>query len=216
VSRYARLEIALIILVGGGVTAVAAYYLKLWALLPAVLALALLAFYRDPPRRVPRRDNVLVAPADGRVTEITRDYNAADERGPLLRVVIFLSVLDVHINRSPCAGRVTDVTYRPGQFLNALKAESTDRNENNLVTIEPQPPIPGPVRVRQIAGVLARRIVCAAEPGDHLATGERFGMIKFGSRTELCVGEDPRWQLAVHVGDHVKAGVTVLAELREE
>ena len=215
-SRYARLEIALIILVGGGVTAVTAYYLKLWALLPAVLALALLAFYRDPPRRVPRRENVLVAPADGRITEITRDYNAADERGPLLRVVVFLSVLDAHINRSPCAGRVTDVTYRPGEFLNALKAESTDRNENNLVTIEPQPPIPGPVRVRQIAGVLARRIVCAAKPGDHLATGERFGMIKFGSRTELCVGEDPRWQLAVHVGDHVKAGVTVLAALREE
>ena len=215
-SRYARLEIALIILVGGGVTAVTAYYLKLWALLPAVLALALLAFYRDPPRRVPRRENVLVAPADGRITEITRDYNAADERGPLLRVVVFLSVLDAHINRSPCAGRVTDVTYRPGQFLNALKAESTDRNENNLVTIEPRPPIPGPVRVRQIAGVLARRIVCAAKPGDHLATGERFGMIKFGSRTELCVGEDPRWQLAVHVGDHVKAGVTVLAALREE
>jgi len=216
VSRYARLEIALIILLGGGLTAVTAYYLKLWALLPAVLALALLAFYRDPPRRVPRRENVLVAPADGRITEITRDYNAADERGPLLRVVVFLSVLDAHINRSPCAGRVTDVTYRPGQFLNALKAESTDRNENNLVTIEPRPPIPGPVRVRQIAGVLARRIVCAAKPGDHLATGERFGMIKFGSRTELCVGEDPRWQLAVHVGDHVKAGVTVLAALREE
>lgn len=215
-SRYARLEIALIILLGGGLTAVTAYYLKLWALLPAVLALALLAFYRDPPRRVPRRENVLVAPADGRITEITRDYNAADERGPLLRVVVFLSVLDAHINRSPCAGRVTDVTYRPGQFLNALKAESTDRNENNLVTIEPRPPIPGPVRVRQIAGVLARRIVCAAKPGDHLATGERFGMIKFGSRTELCVGEDPRWQLAVHVGDHVKAGVTVLAALREE
>ena len=215
-SRYARLEIALIILLGGGLTAVTAYYLKLWALLPAVLALALLAFYRDPPRRVPRRENVLVAPADGRITEITRDYNAADERGPLLRVVVFLSVLDAHINRSPCAGRVTDVTYRAGRFLNALKAESTDRNENNLVTIEPQPPIPGPVRVRQIAGVLARRIVCAAKPGDHLATGERFGMIKFGSRTELCVGEDPRWQLAVHVGDHVKAGVTVLAALREE
>lgn len=215
-SRYARLEIALIILLGGGLTAVTAYYLKLWALLPAVLALALLAFYRDPPRRVPRRENVLVAPADGRITEITRDYNAADERGPLLRVVVFLSVLDAHINRSPCAGRVTDVTYRPGEFLNALKAESTDRNENNLVTIEPRPPIPGPVRVRQIAGVLARRIVCAAKPGDHLATGERFGMIKFGSRTELCVGEDPRWQLAVHVGDHVKAGVTVLAALREE
>jgi phosphatidylserine decarboxylase len=216
VSRYARLEIALIILLGGGLTAVVAYYLKLWALLPAVLALALLAFYRDPPRRVPRRDNVLVAPADGRITEITRDYRAADESGPLLRVVIFLSVLDAHINRSPCAGQVTDVTYRAGRFLNALKAESTDRNESNLVTIEPRPPIPGPVRVRQIAGVLARRIVCAAEPGDHLTTGERFGMIKLGSRTELCVREDARWQLSVHVGEHVKAGLTVLAELREQ
>jgi phosphatidylserine decarboxylase len=216
VSRYARLEIALIILLGGGLTAVTAYYLKLWALLPAFLALALLAFYRDPPRRVPRRDNVLLAPADGRITEISRDYGVADESGPLLRVVIFLSVLDAHINRSPCAGRVTDVTYRPGEFLNALRAESTDRNENNLVTIEPRPPIPGLVRVRQIAGVLARRIVCAAEPGDHLATGERFGMIKFGSRTELCVHEDPRWQVTVRVGDHVKAGVTVLAELREQ
>jgi phosphatidylserine decarboxylase len=134
----------------------------------------------------------------------------------MIRLTIFLSVFDVHLNRSPCAGRVTEVDYRPGAFLNALKSEADTRNESNRLEIEPAGPLPGPVAVRQIAGVLARRIVCTAQPGDELAAGERFGMIKLGSRTELLLPEDPRWELRVALRDHVTAGVTPVARLRRE
>lgn len=212
-TSYARLEITLIALIGGIATVVVGVMLHWWALLPAILALALLMFYRDPPRRVPPGENLLLAPADGKIMSIERDYSAEDHESRELRLVIFLSVLNVHINRSPCAGTVTDVQYTPGEFLNALRSEATTRNENNLVTIRPRSPVPGPIHVRQIAGVLARRIVCAVEPGVDLSAGQRFGMIKLGSQTEIRVPEDSRWQLRVAVGDHVKAGLTVLARL---
>jgi phosphatidylserine decarboxylase len=209
-ARYARLEITAILLIGTVVTAATAYWAGLWALLPAALALALLSFYRDPPRPVPTDPNLVLAPADGKIVEISRTLNAADGR-PTLHIMIFLSVFNVHINRSPCAGRVTDLTYRPGEFLNALNPAADARNESNTLTITPAAPLPGPIRVRQIAGVLARRIVCVVEIGDDLAAGERYGMIKLGSRTEVCLPEDAKWDLRVAVGDKVKAGRTVLA-----
>ncbi len=135
------------------------------------------------------------------------------ENGPELRIVIFLSVLNVHLNRSPCGGVVRDVKYEPGQFLNALKPESTEKNERNTLTLEPDGPIPGPVVVRQITGALARRIVCVAKPGERLKSGQRFGMIKLGSRTELRAAEHADWRVLVNVGENVKAGISVLARL---
>jgi phosphatidylserine decarboxylase len=212
-APYARLEIVLILLIGGVVTVAGGVWLHWWALLPGILTLALLMFYRDPPRRSPVGDNLLLAPADGKIVRIERDYNGEGGDGPELRIVIFLSVLNAHINRSPCAGTVTDVAYNPGEFLNALRAEATTRNENNLVTFRPRPPLPGPIHVRQIAGVLARRVVCTLEPGDQVAAGERFGMIKFGSQTEIRVPEDARWELRVAEGEPVKAGLSELARL---
>lgn len=210
-SPYARLEIVLTLLIGAVVTVAVGWLLGWWAVLPGVFALALLSFYRDPPRKVPTGEDLLLAPADGRVMKIERDCRAGD--GSELAIVIFLSVLDVHINRSPCAGSVSAIEYSAGRFLNALRAEATLRNENNVVTIAPHPPLPGPVRVRQIAGVLARRIVCTLKPGDDVSAGQRFGMIKLGSQTEVRVPEDARWELLVHEGDHVKAGRTILARL---
>lgn len=210
-ASYARIETTLIILIGGGITGWCAVYLGWWSLAPGLLTLALLAFYRDPPRRVAVGDGILLSPADGRIAEITRDYEG--EHGPELRIVIFLSVLSVHLNRSPCDAAVRDVKYEPGEFLNALKPESTERNERNTLTLDPDAPIPGPVVVRQIAGALARRIVCQAKPGDRLKAGQRFGMIKFGSRTELRVPENPNWRVLVSVGDSVKAGLSVLIRL---
>jgi len=212
-ASYARLEVALILLIGGAATIVAGILLHWWALLPGILALALLMFYRDPPRKTPAGDDLLLAPADGKIIKIERDYCPEGRESRELRLVIFLSVLDVHINRSPCAGTVTEVQYNPGEFLNALRSEATTRNENNLVTIRPQALLPGPIRVRQIAGILARRVVSTLEPGDEVSAGQRFGMIKFGSQTEIRVPEDSRWQLRVAAGDRVKAGLTVLARL---
>jgi phosphatidylserine decarboxylase len=106
------------------------------------------------------------------------------------------------------------VRYRPGRFLNALRAAADEVNECNLLWIEPAAPLPGPVRVRQIAGVLARRIVCAVGAGEPVAAGQRLGMIKLGSRTEVCLPESPQWEICIRVGQHVRAGETVLARLR--
>jgi len=212
-APYARLEVILIALVGGAITAVLAHVAPLWAILPAVLTLALLGFYRDPARRAPGGNDLILAPADGQVVEISPDATGADG-SRVLRIMIFLRVYDVHLNRSPCAGRVTDVQYRRGAFVNALNSAADARNECNTVTLDPQAPLPGPVRVRQIAGVLARRIVCAVKSGDYLTAGDRFGMIKLGSRTEVCVPADPRWEVLVRPGQKVRAGVTVLVRLR--
>lgn len=212
--RYARVEIVLIVVIGAGMIVAWAYFLRYWAVIPALLALLLLAFYRNPPRRTPAGDDLIIAPADGSVVEVTRVAAGLDSAGPVLRIMIFLRVFDVHVNRSPCAGRVTAIHYRPGEFLNALRAAADTRNECNTVSIEPRAPLPGPVHVRQIAGVLARRIVCTAGVGDELAAGQRFGMIKLGSRTEVCLPEDPGWEVQVSIGDKVKAGRTVLARLR--
>ena len=212
-TPYARREEVLIVMIGGLVTAVVSYWTGLWGLVPAVLMLALLSFYRDPQRRPPTDPGLVLAPADGKVVEITRDAPGPDDR-PVLRIMIFLSVFDVHVNRSPCAGRVVEVRYRPGKFLNALRPEADQCNESNTLTLDPATPLPGPVRVRQIAGVLARRIVCRVRPGDMLAAGQRYGMIKLGSRTEVCLPESAEWEVCVRVGARARAGRTILARLR--
>ena len=210
---YARLEITLTLLLGTLITAATANFLNLWALLPAGITLALLAFYRNPPRHTPEADNIIVAPADGIIVEISRAVPGPDETSPVLRIMIFLRVYDVHVNRSPCTGRVSNVVYRPGKFLNALKAEADTSNECNTISIDPRLPLPGPIRVRQIAGVLARRIVCKAQSGDNLLSGQSFGMIKLGSRTEVCLPEHPGWEITVKIGQKVAAGQTILARL---
>lgn len=212
-ARYARFEVNLIAFSAALLTVLVGWSAGWWGLAPALLGTALLAFYRDPPRRGCRECDVLLAPADGRVVSVTRGFDDGDGSGPALRIVIFLSIFDVHVNRSPCAGRVLRVDYRPGRFLSALRAAAGSLNESNTITILPRPPLPGPVRVRQVAGALARRIVCAVRPEDTLSAGQRFGMIKLGSQTELRVPEDPRWCDVVQVGARVYAGRTVLARI---
>jgi len=178
-----------------------------------VVWLFTIAFFRDPRRRVPEEEGVLVAPADGKVTEITRleQYEGID--GPAIRIGIFLSIFDVHINRAPCAGRIVKTEYHRGEFLDARHPESGMRNEANTFVIEPdagtESPI-GSIVIRQIAGVIARRIVCSIRPGDVVQRGQRVGMIKFGSRTELIVPAGCGLELAVAVDDRVRAGATVL------
>ncbi len=172
-----------------------------------------LAFFRDPQRRIRCRPGELLAPADGRVTEVATLADHPEIGGPAVRTGIFLSVLDVHINRSPCAGTVRLVRYEPGAFLDARHPESGSRNEANTVVIDPDPPLAGPVVVRQVAGLIARRIVCSVGPGDRVEAGQRIGLIKFGSRTELIVPA-AAYEQSAYVGTRCRAGLTVLACLR--
>jgi phosphatidylserine decarboxylase len=168
-------------------------------------------FFRDPPRRVPQGNGLLVAPADGTLAEITRLEDDEFIGGPAVRIGIFLSIFNVHINRAPCAARVIELRYEPGLFLNALDPQSAVKNENMWIGWEEAAMPHRRLVVRQIAGLIARRIVCNLRPGELLSAGQQFGMIKLGSRTELIVPDHPDLQIETRIGQKIKAGKTVLA-----
>lgn len=181
------------------------------AIVPGALLCLIVWFFRDPPRRVPQGPGLVVAPADGKVVEISKLEQHPDIGGPAMRIGIFLSVFDVHINRSPCSGTVRRITYQPGQYLDARDPNSGQLNEANTIVIEPDEPSKGPIVVRQIAGLIARRIVCSVKVGDRVETGQRIGLIKFGSRTELIVKADSGYSPAVAIGDRAYGALTVMA-----
>jgi phosphatidylserine decarboxylase len=179
---------------------------SLWlAAVPLVFALFFLWFFRDPERRIPAGPGEIVSPADGVVTEADWIETAGGSR---LRISIFLNVFDVHVNRSPVAGVVKTVEHREGAFMNAMKPESGVMNEQTLVVIDAGG---YEVSYKQIAGLLARRIVCKVKVGDRLERGQRVGMIKFGSRTDVLMPADATPQ--VKTGTRVKGGSTILAVL---
>ena len=177
-----------------------------------VVWLWVVSFFRDPPRRRYFSLGDLCSPADGTVTEITHLDQHEAFGGPSVRIGIFLSLFNVHVNRMPCAGKVRSAAYKKGEFLDARHAESGQRNESNALIIDPEPPLPGPVVVRQVAGLVARRIVCHVKPGDSLGMAARIGLIKFGSRTELIVPRLESTEVLVKVGDRVYGGLTVLVQ----
>jgi phosphatidylserine decarboxylase len=160
-------------------------------------------FFRDPERRPPEMPGAVLAPADGRVMDVSEVVDPFV--GPAYRVSIFLSPLDVHVNRAPIAGAVVGVEHRAGAFVPAYRADASEINERTTVAIQGEEMR---VVVRQIAGTLARRVVCRLRPGDRVAAGERFGIIKFGSRADVVLPLEVR--LAVRSGDRVRAGETVL------
>ncbi len=178
----------------------------------AVLTVATLAFYRDFPRPIPNGPHVMVAPADGKVSEITHLEHYAPFNGPALKVGIFLSVLDVHVNRSPCDATVLWTRYEEGLFLDARHPDCSAKNQSHTLCLA-DPSSKQPIAiVKQIVGAIARRIIAPVVPGDVLSRGERFGMIAFGSRTELYVstaGVHP-WRVAVPLDSHVKGGQDIL------
>jgi phosphatidylserine decarboxylase len=174
-----------------------------WTVIPLLLAAFFLWFFRDPERQIPAVQGAIVSPADGKVTDISV---LEIEGEPRTRISIFLNVFNVHVNRSPVTGVIADVEYKTGKFGNAMGAASADANEQNVVTLEGDT---GIVVFKQIAGLLARRIVFTKKVGDHVARGERVGMIKFGSRTDVIFTGDA--DMKVKLGDHVKGGSTILA-----
>jgi phosphatidylserine decarboxylase len=177
------------------------------ASIPLLLAAFFLWFFRDPDRVVPSEPGLIVSPADGKVTSIEPLPSAS---GPHVRISIFLNVFNVHVNRSPVGGVVREVQYQKGKFGNAISAASSDINEQNVVTVEGEG---HRVQFKQIAGLLARRIVFTKAVGDTLRRGERVGLIKFGSRVDVIV--DSSAEVIVKLGDHVAGGSSILARFRE-
>jgi phosphatidylserine decarboxylase len=167
-------------------------------------------FFRNPGRTIPQAPNLVVAPGDGKVIAVQEEFEPRYLKEKSVRISIFLNVFDVHVNRIPCEGLVEDIAYQPGQFLVASKPEATLRNEQNAVMIKT--PSGAKVLCVQVAGLIARRIVCWLTIGDRVERGERYGLIRFGSRmdTFLPLGSTVR----IAVGDRVKGGETILGELR--
>ena len=175
----------------------------------ALLTVFTTFFFRDPPRTVPAGSNILVAPADGKIVDIDTLANHPFIGGEALKISIFLSVFDVHINRTPAAGTIDFVNYNPGKFLAAYEDKASEVNEQTEIGMTARN---GHKLVyKQIAGLIARRIVCRLTPNDSVAAGEKFGMIKFGSRTDLIVPSDSR--LEIKLGDQVYAGESVIGYL---
>jgi phosphatidylserine decarboxylase len=162
-------------------------------------------FFRDPERQIPPVAGAVVSPGDGKVTDVSVITSGGIQRN---RISIFLSVFDVHVNRSPVAGVIRDVRYQRGKFLNAMAANSAEENEQNIVTVEGDGRT---VIFKQIAGLIARRIVFDRKVGDSVARGERIGLIKFGSRVDVLLDRDA--SLKVKVGDRVRGGASLLAVL---
>ena len=197
-------------------TVLLGYFCWYLAWIPAVLFCLVVWFFRDPPRKVPQVAGIHVSPADGKICEITRLDHDEFIGGPAVRVGIFLSIFNVHLNRTSAASRVIALKYSRGEFLNALNPQSALRNENIWIGLEETEPPRRRFIVRPIAGAIARRIVCVLRTGDELARGEKFGMIKLGSRTELILPEEENLQICVKVGERVKAGSTIIAQYGNE
>ena len=179
-----------------------------WAIIPLLLAAFFLWFFRDPERVIPSEPGAVVSPADGKVTSVaTLKVNGETFKS----ISIFLNVFNVHVNRSPVSGIVRGVRYETGKYLNAMNPASAEQNERNTVTIEGEG---HRVIFKQIAGLLARRIVFTKQVGDSVRRGERVGLIKFGSRTDVLL--DPSAEVAVKVGENVKGGSSILAFLKQE
>jgi phosphatidylserine decarboxylase len=190
------------------VVAVIVWYGTQWISLtafPVVLAAFFLWFFRDPERKIPQEPGLIVSPGDGKVEEAEWIETTAGSR---FRVSIFLSVVDVHVNRTPIGGTVTLSEYREGAFMNAMMSESAVLNEQTLITIDDGR---SSVSFKQIAGLLARRIICDLKAGDVVERGQRMGMIKFGSRVDVLMPADV--ELRVKPGDRVVGGTSVLGVL---
>jgi len=179
-------------------------------LLTTLFAL-LLYFFRDPERTSPAGEGVFLAPADGRVVEVKQVHEPRFLQGEGLKIGIFMSLLDVHVNRVPVEGQVVLVEHVPGQFLQAFRPEASEVNEHNLVGLESRH---GRVLVKQVAGIMARRVVCWVRPGQKVQAGDRLGVVKFGSRVDLYL--PPGAASAVRVGDRARGGVTVIAQWKGE
>ena len=203
-------------LIGSLVLAITAWRLRVvfWPLALVVIPVLiwLFAFFRDPERKIPAEQRAVVSPADGKVSDISEIPHDELLNGPAVRVGIFLSVFNVHINRSPCDGKVVSVVYRRGKFINAMRhGEASDQNESNTIVLAEPRSGKNIVVVKQIVGLIARRIICSVSEGEFIERGARIGMIKFGSRTEVTIAKSLQPEIRVRVGQNVRGAADVIA-----
>jgi len=204
-----------IVLLAVAVLGVAAFWIRHpvgWVLFALALGLAALVvyFFREPVRTAPADPRVIVSPADGQVLGVSRVEENEYLHGPAMRIDIFLSLFDVHVNYVPMGGTVQFYRYRPGKFLRAFEAEASSANEHTLIGVETAY---GKILFKQSVGILARRVVCHLREGDRVVTGQKFGIMKFGSRMEVYV---PAWAaITINKGDRVRGGESVIAKAHE-
>lgn len=179
------------------------------AALPLVLTAFIVYFFRDPERTTPYGDNLYISPADGRIIQIQPVAEEKHLKSRAIEISIFMSPLNVHVNRAPCSGVVEAVVHTPGSFISAFKPEASIVNENIAMQLRGNE---SSILVRQVAGAVARRVVCRVRPGDTLSQGERYGIIKFSSRLDVFLPPDT--EITVKIGDSVKAGETVIGQRR--
>lgn len=208
IAREGWLHIAIAFVAALGATELIGW---LWALPFWVIALFVLQFFRDPPREVPENRNAILAPADGRIVAVEKTQDPYLGR-EAVKISVFMNVFNVHSNRSPVDGEVRDKWYFPGKFINADLPKASLENERNAVWIKTDNG--ADVTCVQVAGLIAKRILCHVSPGEHLTRGQRFGFIRFGSRVDVYLPLDTK--INVNIGDKVSATLTVLAEFREE
>lgn len=208
IAREGWLHIAIAFVAALGATELIGW---LWALPFWVIALFVLQFFRDPPREVPENRNAILAPADGRIVAVEKTQDPYLER-EAVKISVFMNVFNVHSNRSPVDGEVRDKWYFPGKFINADLPKASLENERNALWIKTDNG--ADVTCVQVAGLIAKRILCHVSPGEHLTRGQRFGFIRFGSRVDVYLPPDTK--INVNIGDKVSATLTVLAEFREE
>ena len=194
--------------IGGGLTLLFLFLgYSFWFVLGLLITFFILFFFRDPERKQPAIPNAVLSPADGRILEIERIDNTGNALGqPALKISIFMSVFNVHVNRIPMGGSIEQIDYHAGKFFSANLDKASEQNENNRVTL--RAPDSRKIVVIQIAGLIARRIVCWVSPGDHVERGQRFGLIRFGSRLEVFLPGDAR--ITAKKGHKVTAGETII------
>jgi phosphatidylserine decarboxylase len=214
IAKYAINDIIIVILI----TVVMGYFLyqvqPVLALFPLIIFLFVLYFFRDPLRKIPDGNNLILSPADGKIIEISEVIEDTFIKEPSIKIVIFLSLFDVHINRTPCAGRVVLLEYRKGQFLVASNPKASKQNERNSIGLLVSNSFK--MLVRQIAGIIAQRIVCDIKLNQEVKKGMRIGMIKFGSRTEIYVSKNRIDKINVKLNDRVKGGESILGVIKNE
>jgi phosphatidylserine decarboxylase len=216
-ARYGLCEVLVFTLIflmlGGGLALLAClvhwgFWIPFGLIIPPYAEI--LYFFRDPERTIRQDPDVLLSPADGVITHV-EETEEIEFPGKVLRISMFLSIFNVHVNRMPGAARITNVRYFPGAFLDARDTQSPVRNEQ--LWIDAKDPAGNPLRVKQISGKIARRIVCWLKPGDQVARGERIGMIKLGSRADLILPLEKVQEVRIKVGDVVRGGTTILLSL---